>query len=85
MEQLKGIVALVEEAIENGATTVEDVHREIAAKPLEILKNITPIAPTADKIEKIQDETIGSIYDTIRLINSKVAEVAKQMLNKIDQ
>lgn len=85
MEQLKGIVALVEEAIENGASTVEDVHREIAAKPLEILKNITPIASTADKIEKIQDQTIGSIYDTIRLVNSKVAEVAKQMLNKIDQ
>lgn len=85
MEQLKGIVALVEEAIENGASTVEDVHREIAAKPLEILKNITPIASTADKIEKIQDQTIGSIYDTIRLVNSKVAEVAKQMLNKIDK
>lgn len=82
MDQIKGIVTLVEEAIENGASTVEDVHREIAAKPIEILKNIAPIAPAAEKMGKIQDETIGSIYDTIRLVNAKVAEVAKQLLDK---
>lgn len=82
MDQIKGIVTLVEEAIENGASTVEDVHREIAAKPIEILKNITPIAPAAEKMGKIQDETIGSIYDTIRLVNAKVAEVTKQLLDK---
>ena len=41
MEQLKGIITLVQEAIENGATTVEEVHQEIASQPLKILKNVS--------------------------------------------
>ncbi len=82
MEQVKGIVSLVQEAIENGASTVEEVHQEIAAQPLKILKNIAPLADTADKIEKFQEQTIGSVYDTIRMVNAQVGDVAKQLLDK---
>ena len=82
MEQLKGIITLVQEAIENGATTVEEVHQEIASQPLKILKNVEPLAGAADKFEKIQEQTIGSVYDTIRMINMQVADVAKQLLDK---
>lgn len=82
MEQIKSIVSLVQGAIENGATTVEEVHQDIASKPIELLKNIAPLANTADKVGKFQEQTIGSVYDTIRLVNAQVGEVARNLLDK---
>lgn len=84
MEQLKGLITLVQEAIENGATTVEEVHRAIASKPLEVLKGIEPISETAGKVMDFQDRTIGSVYDTIRTVNAQVGEMAKDLLAKMD-
>ncbi|MCP4124850.1 MAG: hypothetical protein GY751_24170 [Bacteroidetes bacterium] len=84
MEQLKGLVALVQEAIENGATTVEDVHRNIANKPLEMLRNVGALEGAVDKIQQIQDETIGNVYETIRMVNAQVGDIAKDMLDKVD-
>jgi len=84
MEQLKGLVALVQEAIENGATTVEDVHRNIASKPLEMLRNVGALEGAVDKIQQIQDETIGNVYETIRMVNAQVGDIAKDMLDKVD-
>ena len=42
MSKLVGLVDLIEEAIENGANSVEEVHQTIASQPLEILKGIAP-------------------------------------------
>ena len=85
MDQLKGLVKLVQEAIENGATTVEEVHRSVANMPLEALKNIEQISPTVQKVQDFQDTTIGNIYDTIRLVNAQVGEIAKSALEKMDK
>ena len=83
MEQLKGLVSLVQEAIENGATSVEDVHRSIASKPLDILSNIAPLEDAMDRVRQIQDETIGNVYETIRTVNAQVGEIAKDLLDKV--
>ena len=83
MEQLKGLVALVQEAIENGATTVEDVHRQIASKPLDALSNIDALEGPLDRVRQIQDETIGNVYETIRTVNAQVGEIAKDLLDKV--
>jgi hypothetical protein len=85
MEQLKGLVSLVQEAIENGATTVEDVHRSIASKPLDVLSNFEPIEGAVDRMRQIQDETIGNVYEMIRTINAQVGEIAKNMLDKVEK
>ena len=84
MEQLKGLVSLVQEAIENGATSVEDLHRSIASKPLEILRNVEPLEGAVDKVQQIQDETIGNVYETIRMINAQVGDIAKDLLDKVN-
>ena len=82
MEQIKGLITLVQEAIENGATSVEEVHRTIANKPLEALKNIEPIAGPLDSFQQIQDQTIGNIYETIRMVNAQVGDIARDLLDK---
>lgn len=75
----------MQEAIENGATSVEDVHRSIAEKPLDYLRRIRPIEGQVDRLRQIQDETIGNVYETIRTINAQVGEIAKELLEKAEK
>jgi hypothetical protein len=74
------IRAMVQQAINSGASTVEDVHKKIAAMPLQALKNVEGMGPIGQSAEDMTNLTIGTVYDTIRQVNDQVHEVAKQML-----
>lgn len=73
---------LVQELIDQGATTVEDVHKAIAALPFDILERIEIGGESAKQIKQIQDETIGAVYDLIRTINRQVGDLATDLLKK---
>ena len=47
MTDIEGIRSMVQDAINNGATTVEDVHKKIATMPLAALKNVEGWARSA--------------------------------------
>ena len=74
------IQALVEEAIDNGATTVEGIHRAVAAAPLEALKGIDALAGPAGLVQDLASRSIGAVYDTIRQVNEQVGVLAEQTL-----
>jgi hypothetical protein len=80
MAKKKSLVTLVQDAIKKGANTAEDVHRAIADRPLKVLEKIDALSGPAKKIKRVQDESIGSIYDLIREINEQVGNYAKDML-----
>ena len=84
MSQLTGLVELVQAAIDQGATSVEEVHRAIANMPLDTLQKITPLEKPAKGVQDIQNQTIGSVYESIRTINQKAGEVARDLLEKAD-
>jgi len=85
MTDLKGLKDLVQEAIDKGATTVEEVHQSIASRPLEILQQLIPDKTPAKEIEAFQKKTIGSVYDMIRTVNQAVGEIAGNLLAKIEK
>ena len=80
MTDLEGIRAMVQDAINSGASTVEDVHRKIAAMPLEALKNVEGLGEVGQSVEDLTNATIGTVYDAIRQVNDQVGQIAKQML-----
>ena len=80
MAKKKKLLKLVRDSIEKGATTAEDVHKSIAAMPLKWLKDIDVLRGPVGKAGKIQDHTIGSIYDLIRRINEQVGKLAAELL-----
>ena len=80
MTELEGIRAMVQDAINNGATTVEEIHKKIAAMPLAALKNVEGFGAWGKSAEEMTNATIGTVYDTIRQVNDQVNEVSKQML-----
>lgn len=80
MEQLKNVQALVQLAIDKGATTVEDVHKKIAAMPLDALKNVAPLAGPAEQVDDVAQAGIGAVYDAIRTVNAQVGDIAAKLL-----
>ena len=84
MGQLTSLVDMVQSAIENGARSIEEVQRDIAKKPFEMLKSVEQIEPTVSQIESFHDQTIGNVYDMIRKLNIEAAAIAKDLLSKIE-
>jgi hypothetical protein len=84
MGKLKDLKDIVQEMVDKGATSVEDVHKQIAALPLEVLESIDGLEDSAKDIKEIQQKTIGGVYDIIRKVNSKVAEIADDIINKVE-
>jgi hypothetical protein len=74
------IIRLIQDRIDEGATTVEEIHKSIADLPLKILQESELLKGPAKEAKRLQDQTIGAIYDTIRDINERVGTYASKLL-----
>jgi hypothetical protein len=81
---LSRLQALVEEAIDHGASTVGEIHQAIAAAPLEALRTIEPLSGAAETAQDLTQRSIGAVYDTIRQVNEQVGILAEQLLHQKD-
>ncbi len=79
-EKKRDVRKLVHEAVEKGANSVEEIHKSIAALPLRILEEAGVMESTAKDLEKIQDRSIGAVYDVIRSVNDEVEKLAGEVL-----
>ena len=73
---------LVRELVADGATTVEEIHKAIADLPLEVLERLDLFKETARNVRKIQDTSIGAIYDAISKVDREVARLATEILQR---
>jgi hypothetical protein len=79
-ERLLSLQEIVEKTIEDGATTVEQVHLSIASMPFDMLEKIDALQKPVGKARQIHDETVGNIYETIRLLNERAGDIARRLL-----
>jgi len=70
----------VEDAVDNGANSVEEIHKAIADLPLHMLERFESIRGAAKDARKVQDQSIGAIYDVIRKVNHEVNKLATEFL-----
>ena len=75
------IVKLVQDAIDRGARTVEEVHLSVASMPLEALRTLGAPEEATDKADDLLHTSIGTVYDTILAVNRKVGEIAEGLLS----
>jgi DNA invertase Pin-like site-specific DNA recombinase len=76
----KTLITMIRELIEKGATNVEDVHKAIAEMPLKRLAKIEGLRGPIKKLNRMQDRSIGAIYDLIRDINDLIAKYARELI-----
>ena len=80
---LTSLKDLVQNTINDGANTVEEVHKKIANMPIDALKKLHVLEDKVDTVAEVQESTIGTVYDTIRAVNDKAGEIATEILGKI--
>jgi hypothetical protein len=80
MSRERALSELVEEAVARGATGVEEIHRAIADLPLRVLERLGLFENTAGEVRRIQEVSIGAVYDAIRKVNHEVARLAGDLL-----
>jgi hypothetical protein len=85
MTEDKALTQLVEEAVDKGATTAEEIHRSIAELPITMLEELGLFEKTTEDVKKIQDASIGAIYGVIRDINHSVAKLASDILEQASE
>ena len=74
------LAGFVQDAIDKGATTVEEIHKSIADLPLKVLEDSDLLKKPAKEARRVQDLAIGRIYDLIRDINQRVGKLASELL-----
>ena len=79
-DKLIRLQELVQQAIDDGATTVEQVHRSISAMPFDALERIDALQKPVAKGRELHDQSVGNIYETIRLLNDRTGEIARRLL-----
>jgi hypothetical protein len=77
MAESTQVRALVTEALKQGAGSVEEVHRKIAAMPVDALRRFG-FGGAADTADKATD----TVYDTVRQVNDQVSRVARDFLSQ---
>jgi hypothetical protein len=80
MSSKKTLTRLIQDEIDKGATTVEEIHKAIADLPLKLLEGSNLLKEPAKEVRRVQDHTISAIYDLVRDINHKVGTFASELL-----
>jgi hypothetical protein len=78
----KSVTKVIQEAIDRGATTVEEIHKSVADLPLKVLEERPLLKGPAREVRRVQDRTIGAVYDLVREINQQVGNLASDLLAK---
>ncbi len=80
--EAKRLAQLVQGAIDDGADTVEEIHRSIASKPLDVLERLDLFKETVKDVRRVQDTSIGAIYELIHKVNREVGKLANELLER---
>lgn len=83
MSALDSIKELVQSAIDQGASTVEQVQKKISEMPTEILDKVGPLEETVQNAKEIGQKTIGNVQEKIQELQQQASEVAEELLSKI--
>lgn len=84
-DKLISLQEVVQKAIEDGATTVEQVHLSISSMPFDVLERIDALQAPVNTAREVHDQTVGNIYETIRLLNERAGDLARTLLGAGDK
>jgi len=75
---------MIQEAIDDGATTVEEVHQHIASLPFDALEKLGLFEERASNLKEKQRKTIGLVYATIRKVNQEVGSLISEQFAALE-
>lgn len=71
-KRLRGLGAVLEDAVDHGSSAIERVHRATAGRSFAVLERIPPVAGPAHGVHVVHDVVLSGVYWTIRRANRLV-------------
>ena len=84
LQRLELTKDLIQQAIDRGATSVEQIHQYIADLPFEVLEKSGLIGDDPMRLRQRQRRTIGLVYDAIRRINADVGSFLSGQIENLE-
>mgnify|MGYP003484804879 FL=1 len=87
LQRLELLKDLVQEAVDRGATSIEQIHQSIADLPFEALERMGLLDADGREISELREtktRTIGFVYDAIRRINQEVGELLSDQFENLE-
>jgi len=84
LTRIEALKDLVQEAVDKGATTVEQIHQAIAAMPLDALEKRGLLDDKASAVKEAHAATIGTVYDAIRKVNQEIGDLASGFIETLE-
>ena len=72
-------VGSIEDAIDQGTRSAEQIHKTIAGLPFDVLETIQLLDSPLREARKLQDHAIEAVYDMVRGINREVSRTATEL------
>jgi len=85
LERLQLLKDMIQEAIDRGATSVEQVHQFIAELPFDALEKAGVLDDDKLKLKAKQRHTIGMVYDAIRRINKEIGQLISDQFENLEE
>jgi hypothetical protein len=84
LQRLELLKDLIQEAVDRGATSVEQIHQSIADLPFEVLERLGLLDPDEQELRETKTRTIGVVYEAIRRINREVGELISDQFENLE-
>ena len=84
-DDTKTATTVVQDAIDRGVATAEEVHKSLANLPFEALEGSALLRGPAREVKRVHDRTVGAIYSLIRRTNQQVGTLASGFLDALDK
>ena len=78
--EVRRLTRTVQGAVDDGATTVEEIHKAIAEAPLDVLERMAVLPRTMADIRRAQDDALTAIYRAVRKVNHAVTDFTADLL-----
>lgn len=85
LQRLELLKDMIQEGIDRGATSVEQIHQHIAALPFEALEKTGLLDDDKLRLREKQRRSIGVVYDAIRRINREVGQLISDQFENLEE
>ena len=84
LQRVELVKDLIQQAVDRGATSIEQIHQYIADLPFEALEKTGLLDEDRLKLREKKSRTIGMVYDAIRRINKQVGELLSDQIENLE-
>jgi hypothetical protein len=84
LQRLELIKDMIQEAVDRGARSIEQINQYVADLPFEALERAGLLDDDKLKLREKKTRTIGMVYDAIRGINKQIGELISDQIENLE-